>query len=405
MIAPKPPTGCCTGPIRGPPRLESTRNRHTYREVRLPDSWISRLGESIKSVAAGALLAGAALPAMWCNEGRAVTTARSLEEGGAAVITLPSDSVDPANDGRLVHLVGRADTRDIVRDPDFGVSANAIRLVRTTEMYQWKEHEQTETRDKPGGGREEIRNYTYYKTWSGSEIGSGAFHSSSAPTNPGRVPFPSTSFTARSVTLGAFTLPRALVEEMKVEQPLAATAEADPAVPRGTNMRRVSDGFYRGRDPAAPEIGDVRVRFGVVRPQVVTVIARQQDASFGPYQTRAGDALQMLEAGPHEAAAMFRAAAVVNRVLTWVVRLAGFLLVCAGVFIVFRPIAVLGDAVPVVGKLLGAGLWLFSFGFAAVLSLATIAAAWVFYRPLFAAALIAAVAATLAWLRRRAARR
>ena len=67
----------------------SRRGRH--------ESWLARLKGSIKSVLTGVLLVCAALPAMWCNEGRAVTTARSLEEGEAAVIGVPSDLVYPAN--------------------------------------------------------------------------------------------------------------------------------------------------------------------------------------------------------------------------------------------------------------------------------------------------------------------
>jgi hypothetical protein len=94
----------------------------------------------------------------------------------------------------------------------------------------------------------------------------------------------------------------------------------------------------------------------------------------------------------------------VNSVLTWILRTVGFVFVSAGVFLVFRPIVVLGEAVPVVGTLLGAGLWLFSFGFGGALSLATIATAWVLYRPLFAAALILALGGLVLWLRRRAAR-
>ena len=71
----------------------------------------------------------------------------------------------------------------------------------------------------------------------------------------------------------------------------------------------------------------------------------------------------------------------------------------------FRPIAVLGSVVPLVGSLLEAGLGLFSLGIAIVLSLVTIAAAWVFYRPLFALGLLLATAGALLWLRRRAAAR
>ena len=62
--------------------------------------WTSRLAESFKSVLTGFVIAAAALPLMWCNEGRALTTTRSLEEGQGAVIGIASDAVDAASPGR-----------------------------------------------------------------------------------------------------------------------------------------------------------------------------------------------------------------------------------------------------------------------------------------------------------------
>lgn len=370
-----------------------------------PESWLSRLKGSTKSVLTGVLLVGSALPAMWCNEGRAVTTARSLEEGAGAVVDVASDAVDPANEGRLVHLTGRADTAETLRDPDFGVAASAIKLVRTTEMYQWQEYEKSETRDKDGGGKETVTTYSYSRTWSEKAIDSRAFRQSWGHDNPGPVPFPSTTFVAGTVSLGAFTLSRPLVDEMKEREALPVTKAMATTLPRSTGMRLVGDGYYRGLDPASPRIGDVRVHFSLVRPQTVSVVAGQSKSSFTAYQTRAGDALLMLEAGSRSADAMFRSAAIVNRVLTWILRAVGFGFVFGGVLLVFRPIAVLGSAVPIFGSLLEAGLWLFSLGMAAALALVTISAAWLFYRPLFALGLLLVTAATLLWLRRHAARR
>lgn len=365
------------------------------------ESWGSRLVGSPKSVLSGVVLVCAALPAMWCNEGRAVTTARSLEEGQGAVISIASDRLDPAHEGALVHLSGRAETEETLVDPDFGVSTTAVKLLRTTEMYQWREHEQSETRDKPGGGKETVKTYTYSLGWSERTIDSSSFHQSWSHENPGPVPFPSTTFVARAVRLGAFTLSRALVDEIDVAEDLPVSSGMATALPRQTGMRLVEAGYYRGHDPAQPNLGDVRVRFKAVRPQVVSVVARQAGSSFEPYPTRAGDRLLMLEAGTRSAESMFRTARVVNRVLTWILRAVGFLFVFLGVLLVFRPLAVLGSVVPLFGSLLEAGLGLFSFGVAAVLSFVTIATAWVFYRPLFGLGLLAASGVAIFWLRKR----
>jgi hypothetical protein len=219
------------------------------------------------------------------------------------------------------------------------------------------------------------------------------------------MPFPSTTFVAGTVTLGAFTLSKELVQKVEKADPLPIAETLPSFGPAGARMRPVAGGLYSGADHASPRVGDLRVRWSVVRPQVVSIVAGQSGSSFVPYQTRAGDALLMLAAGPKDAPAMFRREALANSILTWILRAAGFMFVLLGVVLVFRPIAVLGSQVPLLGSLLEAGLWAFGFGFAGLLSLATIASAWVSYRPLFALALLALMAGTLLWLRRRGARR
>jgi hypothetical protein len=70
----------------------------------------------------GFVLFVAAFPLLFWNEGRAVQTARSLEEGAGVVVSVSADLVDPANAGRLIHVNGTAKTEDVLRDDEFGVS-------------------------------------------------------------------------------------------------------------------------------------------------------------------------------------------------------------------------------------------------------------------------------------------
>ena len=94
---------------------------------------------SIKSVLFGALLFVAAFPTIFCNEGRAVQTARSLDEGAGVVTSISPGLVDPTLEGRLVHLSGATRTDEVLEDKEFGVSANAIKLIREVEMFQWEQ--------------------------------------------------------------------------------------------------------------------------------------------------------------------------------------------------------------------------------------------------------------------------
>ena len=50
--------------------------------------WLSRIGESFKGILFGIIVIPLCLILLWWNEGRAVTTARSLAEGAAAVVAV-----------------------------------------------------------------------------------------------------------------------------------------------------------------------------------------------------------------------------------------------------------------------------------------------------------------------------
>ena len=129
-------------------------------------SWGSRIGESIKGVLFGLVLVVGSCIFLFWNEGRAVQTERSLTEGASLVVPVDPSRVDPANDGKLVHLSGDLKPGAPLTDPDFTVSATALRLARTVEMYQWKEESKSETRKNVGGSEETVTTYEYVRTWS-----------------------------------------------------------------------------------------------------------------------------------------------------------------------------------------------------------------------------------------------
>ena len=60
-----------------------------------------------------------------------------------------------------------------------------------------------------------------------------------------------------------------------------------------------------------------------------------------------------------------------------------------GFMLIAKPLAVLGDIVPFIGTLIGFGTGLLAFVMAGVLSLVTVAIAWIAYRPMLGVALIA----------------
>jgi len=372
----------------------------SYREV-TSQGWFSRIFDSIKSVLVGLLLFVVSFPLLFWNEGRAVETAKSLQEGAKTVVSVSADAVDQGNAGKLVHMSGQATPTETLEDPDFGVSASVIRLVRKAEMFQWEEEKNSETKTKLGGGSETVTNYSYTKVWSPSAIDSSEFKQPDDHRNPGSPSASGDGWQAQKVMLGAYTLSDEQVGMLDRTEPLRAEAGAD--APDGFTFR--DGGFYKGDNPASPSIGDERITFEVVRPTAVSVVARQVGDTFEPYRADAGGAILLVKYGTLSADSMFQASQDENATFTWILRLVGLLLMAMGLGLVFNPLAVVADVLPFAGSLLRGGIGLFALLVAASLSLVTIALAWVFYRPLVGLGLLAVAGGALFALHRMSAGR
>jgi hypothetical protein len=360
-------------------------------------SWGSRLIESIKGVLFGLVMFIVAFPVLFWNEGRAVQTAKSLEEGASEVVSVTADSVENTNEGKLVYVTGDATTTETLSDPEFGVTVSALKLQRVAEMYQWKESRNSHSEKKIGGGETTVTSYKYEKVWSPKLINSGGFKQASGHENPQTMPVTNETWTAKSVTLNGFTLPDALIDKMDKTEKYAADEKAvSNSVLDVQNRFKLHQGaYYLGQNPASPAIGDTRIAFKVVRPATVSIVARQVENTFEAYQAKAGGNILLLTYGTVSPDAMFKTAEKSNKTLTWVFRAAGFLLMFIGLYLIFNPLAVVADVLPILGSLLRAGVAGFVGLVAAALSLVTISLAWLTYRPLLGLALLVLAAASV----------
>ena len=360
----------------------------SYTEV-TSRSWFNRLGNAFKGILFGLILVLISFPLLFWNEGRAVKRYKTLQEGGGAVVSVSADRIEPANEGRLVHLAGLATTEEMLTDPLFGVSAQAIKLKREVEMYQWQEESRSEEKKKLGGGTETTTTYTYSRKWSEDLIDSGNFKKPEGHGNPGQMPFATEETTARTVTVGGFYLSPSLVSKMRDFTPLALATDYQAPDTLADKRHISGDTIYLGNDPALPQIGDLRVSFLQVVPMEVSLVAQQVNATFTPYQTKAGGTIELLQAGEHSAEEMFAQAQQSNTILTWVLRAAGFVLMLVGFQLILSPLSVFADVVPMMGSIVSVGTGFVASLIAGLFSLLTIAIAWFVYRPLFGIILIA----------------
>lgn len=367
-------------------------------------SWGSRILSSLKGILFGIVLIPISIILLFWNENRAVTTAKGLKEGAAAVVSIDAKSVVPANDQKLVYLSEQVTGGDeVLKDPLFGVTAKGIRLTRSVDMYQWQEEKSSETRKKLGGGTETATTYTYKQVWSDKLINSANFNPNHREEhkNPTALLAESLPIVAGNVRLGAFKLPSGVIAKMHGDEALAATDEhlAKAAPDLRAKLKVAAGTFYVGADPANPALGDQRVSFKVLAPAVWSVIARQNGDTIEPYQPKDGPAIERVEAGKVSAELMFKHAASENAMLTWGLRFVGFVLMALGLGLIVSPLSVFADVIPFLGDIIGVGVGLAAMLLAFVGSLIVIAIAWFAVRPLLtiALAVVAAAALVMAW--------
>lgn len=349
------------------------------------ESWFSRIGNSFKGIVAGVVMIAIAFFLLFWNEGRAVKRYKTLKEGVGKVLPVGADTVDTANEGQLVHLSGDATTEELLQDSIFGESHVALRLKRDVEMYQWKESSRTREKKKLGGGVEKVTEYTYDKSWSKTLISSSNFKQSAEHRNPDSMPYPSKTMNAKDARVGAFEMTSALLSKMNGFESVIPSE-----LPKALQSKATIQGeqIYVGADAAAPKVSDVRVRFSVVNPGTVSIVANQVGDSFEPYRSKNGGSILLLQSGTISAEAMFQQAKDGNKTMTLILRVVGFILMFLGFLSILKPLSVIADVVPFIGSIVAAGSGLIAFVVSAVLSLTTIAIAWVVYRPLLGVGLL-----------------
>lgn len=339
----------------------------------------------------GLLLFVTAFPLLFWNEGRAVNTARALNQGANRVILIQPQPINPKHDRALVHLSATASPTQALRDPTLGLEVEALRLRRTVEMYQWKNVSSTEDEQSQA-----LR-------WSEILVDSSNFPVEQH--NPKALPFKSATLTAPLVVMGDFQLDQSLTQRLFEFQPLPLGPAILPTVEKALGLTGVAleSGYlylpYGSGNPSEAKLGDVRVRLEYIPPTLVSVVAQQNGNRLEGLKA-SGATVALIRAGQHSAPAMFDQAISNNNSLTIALRVVGFVLMLLGLRIAVSPIVQATRWIPVVSDLSRLGANLFAGVLALVLSLGSVALAWIIYRPLIALGLIGLAAASLWWARR-----
>lgn len=360
----------------------------TFTEVS-SKSWFSRLSGALGGIVTGFILVILACGVLFWNEGRAVKTERALSEGAGSVISIDAVAVDVGNEGKLVHISGPVSVQAAPTDPLFAalmLPDNTIRISRSVEMYQWVQSSKSEKKKKLGGGEETVTIYSYAKEWSSSRNDSSSFKQPESHVNPDFL-VPTESFTAESVTIGAFMFDGATLAGLgKVEKLVpdeAMATQLQNQLGETSKVTSMAGAIIVGANPGVPTIGDLKISLTATVADQASVVGAQKGAGLASYSASNGNTIFLTAAGLQTAAAMFEKAQSANSTMTWLVRAGGLLAMLAGFRIMFSIFGVLGDLIPFIGDVFRFATGLASLGLTFVLGPIVIGSAWIVYRPLW----------------------
>ena len=78
--------------------------------------------------------------------------------------------------------------------------------------------------------------------------------------------------------------------------------------------------IYVGLDSHSPAVGDMRIRFSVVKTGTVSLVGKQSGNEMRTYKTSNNRDIALLENGNKSSAEMFATARAANLQLTWILR-------------------------------------------------------------------------------------
>jgi len=365
--------------------------------------FFGRIKNAVVGTLLGLVMVPGSIALLSWNEYRTIHRTHGLNEGAELVQTVDDPAVaSPSLAGSLVHLNGKADTQERLRDEEFGIEETAIRLDRNVEMFQWVEDEKTK---KKNGKR--TTTYSYEMEWAAGRENHMEFKKPNGHENP-NARFKSDSHEASKVNLGGYVLNQSLKRSIHSEEHIEWSEAALAALPADIREHSsVGEHFLYWSEvgvpnPGSPKLGDQRIAFNVVRPTNVSLVAAVKEAApeqLKPYTTTNGEDLQRLYVGDFTAAEVFEKMQGENTMWAWMLRGGGFMLSFVGFTLIMGVLTAFTGSIPLIGSMTRSIVAFVAFMLAIVLTTLTIAFAWVAVRPLFAIPLIfvGVAAAVMAW--------
>ncbi|MBQ9902244.1 MAG: TMEM43 family protein [Clostridia bacterium] len=316
---------------------------------------------------------------LWWNEGNNVRNIKTTDEIEKSVVEITPEENPDEVAGQLVAVGGKFVVEDVsLSDKTFGISAHTAVLTRVVEVYQWEEESHSD---------DDGTTYTYKKVWHEGLIDSSNF-SRSGHDNPTSVAYESESEYAETVTLGNFHLSSAQIQKMDAEKSLSA-AEAKK-IPKKYSV--AGNYVTNSADLDSPEIGDVRISWKYNDWKEVSLIAQATGTTFVSWTSAVGKKVNWVTEGTKTSAEMIQDMRTQDKIMKWLLRLLGFILIFTGYMSFISPLTKLVGYIPILGNVVNFTFGLIILLLSLIQSLLVIIVAWFRFRPLLSICLLVVAA-------------
>jgi hypothetical protein len=303
--------------------------------------WLSNIMNSFVGVLFGIILFLVAFPVLWFNEGRT-----NMATVAQASILVDGSQVSAQTEGQQVAVTGTLSSDEQLGDTPYLAAGAYVQLDRKVEMFAWVEHKSTDTRKDAGGSSTTTTTYSYEKQWTSSPEDSQSFEHTQGHTNP-PLPVQSTSLVVSSARVGVYTINPA---DITLPNPRDINLNNEIVTQSG-NRRLAGNYILQGRGSLdTPLLGDIRISYsGVSANTPAIAFGKQQGTALVPYLTRQNDRLYRVFVNTDRAGAI-QEMNTEYKMIGWILRLVGFLLMWIGLGLCFGPITAFLDVLPFLGS-------------------------------------------------------
>lgn len=408
------------------------------------NSYGSRVGNSLKSILWWFLLVILSIVLLVRNEKEFVEKKAALNEWASIVQEAIIDQINSELDWSEIYVSWQTASDDeTLSDDVFWVVTDDLKLMRTVEMYQWHEDEDTECHDNYWWSEDCETTYTYDTKWSETAIDSNDFYQTSNHENPAVREYESKEWVKNPITLGAYTLTDTFKNKLvnyrtinlseqevitpekyknsTVEQVTQTVETTETTVEDNNNSYLYGDSeenaaadatgvtniaeatsekfhingdqIYIWLDPTKPAVWDLRITFSSVKPWTVSVVWKQVNSELTSYTASNWRPIALLEEGSVTAADMFLHAQQANKNMTWLLRLLWLFLMYCGFAAMFKFIETIAKVLPFLANIIWVWTGLIALWLTLVVWFVTIWIAWIAVRPvIWISCLVVAVA-------------